>query len=128
MIADIAVSPDGKTLAVAEMTGDACLATYLPNCKFFDDFGRIVLIDLATGAALREIPHSTPGLDALRGWLDGMYWFGDSSALTLHAETVDYIFPDGGYAASELAGTAIVGVDGSARPEEVAERIIECVS
>jgi hypothetical protein len=115
MIVDIDVSPDGKTLAVAEMSGDPCPTTGLPGCNFFDGLGNIALIDLATGATLREIPHSTPGLDELRGWLGGMDWFGDGSGLTVHAEIVDTLLPDGSYYGSELAGTAIVGIDGSGR-------------
>jgi DNA-binding CsgD family transcriptional regulator len=125
LITGIAVSPDHRTLAITELTGDPCPETTLHDtiphrgreegCLPFEDFGQIVLIDLASGAVLHEMSQSVPGLDDLQGRLDGMSWFGDSSAFVVQVNPRNDWgdFPSGAAGARE--GAAIVGVDGSVR-------------
>jgi DNA-binding CsgD family transcriptional regulator len=125
LITGIAVSPDHNTLAITELTGDPCPETTLHDtilhrgsedgCLPFEDFGQIALIDLASGAVLHEMSQSVPGLDDLQGRLDGVSWFGDSSAFVVQVNPRNDWgdFPVGAAGARE--GAAIVGVDGSVR-------------
>jgi hypothetical protein len=111
-----AVSPDGTVLAVAEVEYAHCRSADKTRCHAFEQSGRVVLIDLNSLATLQDIPHVAPGLDGLRGWVSGMYWFGDSRALTVQTRVlVPNDFDEEGAVTETPGGTAVVGIDGLAR-------------
>ena len=116
VITRFAASPDARVLAVAEVSAQtgSCPWVNKETCYRFENAGRVVLIDLKSLETLKDIPHLTPGLDGLHGWVDSMTWFADSQALTLQTHLPVVYAADGTLFSGAPGGTAVVGTDGAA--------------
>jgi DNA-binding CsgD family transcriptional regulator len=94
-LADVAVSPDGRLLAVTSN----CVTTCVP-------LNAVTFFDIATGQQIGQVTQSSPGFEGFAGDVWQLSWHGDGSGVWVIGAT----YTHGG------GGRAFVGIDGEVEP------------